>query len=677
MSQDYQELVAFAKSKASDPVGLAKILTAWNWASLLPGGHGPEPTSAQDVPVGLNASCGWRDVLMKALFAEVGIEGRRVNFYDVPYQGGHTATELKIGGKWMFFDATFGLYFEPKGGGAPLSIAEVREQWPAVDVMQCSLPGWQGTFLDPGSLATASYQVNSEPFLYMPTSFAGRDDVIGGEIHSIYLGVDTAYYINGTNIPVASGDFTWQVRNDEAGTAPWQMVNDRYDEGRLDFRHALNDDGSRWFVDYDQGNSFTWASITTYVTERSVFDMRVTVYDDGTRETYDSDHLLEFAWDHKTTYVTAAGTADRQTGAMDDGSAWQIDWDEQGAFQWTSIRDTFDANGTFVARTIIWDDGRTETVTEGPVLAGGAGNDILHGTVWADALRGQDGDDTIHSHGGSDTIDGGAGVDSVVFDGARSAYSVVGDGISGLTVTTADGVSTLSGVERLVFADQVVLPVFSTLVTTDNADAFAWTSATNSYDYLGRTLGVNYVNDDGSTTVYSYDVLTQFAWDRTIAKLDAGGRKVSDHYINDSGTQTVYAYDVAGQYAWSRLTTEIDGANRTTAVSYTNDNGTSVVYQYDVDAAFSWSKVQTDFDSAARRTGVTYTNDDKSQTVYQYDVAKAFAWESVETRFNQAGQRTMIIYNQDDGQHIIYNYESGGSKIASALTYDSNWMLIA
>jgi Ca2+-binding RTX toxin-like protein len=47
------------------------------------------------------------------------------------------------------------------------------------------------------------------------------------------------------------------------------------------------------------------------------------------------------------------------------------------------------------------------------VIAGGAGNDFIHGSDYDDAISGDDGDDEVHTHDGDDTVDGGAGNDGL------------------------------------------------------------------------------------------------------------------------------------------------------------------------------------------------------------------------------------------------------------------------
>lgn len=88
-------------------------------------------------------------------------------------------------------------------------------------------------------------------------------------------------------------------------------------------------------------------------------------------------------------------------------------------------------NGNALANTITGSDGANE-------LSGGAGNDRLSGGK------------------GNDTLAGGDGFDTAIYSGARSAYSLSATGSNGFKVTHnsgADGVDSLTGIERIEFAD--------------------------------------------------------------------------------------------------------------------------------------------------------------------------------------------------------------------------------
>jgi Ca2+-binding RTX toxin-like protein len=93
-----------------------------------------------------------------------------------------------------------------------------------------------------------------------------------------------------------------------------------------------------------------------------------------------------------------------------------------------------------------------------------SGNDSFTGSAFADGLMGYAGNDSFSAGAGNDRINGGAGNDSIngqdgldtaVFSGARANYTVTrtANGFTVVDKTGAEGTDTLTGVERLVFAD--------------------------------------------------------------------------------------------------------------------------------------------------------------------------------------------------------------------------------
>ncbi len=102
------------------------------------------------------------------------------------------------------------------------------------------------------------------------------------------------------------------------------------------------------------------------------------------------------------------------------------------------------------------DDLLTQSYLQGDdVMTAGSKNDVFGGFAGNDTMNGAAGNDTMTGGSGNDTINGGTGIDTAVCSGNRSSY-VVTKTATGLTVadnTGADGSDTLSGVERLQFAD--------------------------------------------------------------------------------------------------------------------------------------------------------------------------------------------------------------------------------
>lgn len=88
-------------------------------------------------------------------------------------------------------------------------------------------------------------------------------------------------------------------------------------------------------------------------------------------------------------------------------------------------------------------------------FTGSASADGLMGYAGNDSFNAGAGDDRINGGAGNDTINGQDGKDTAVYGGARANFTVTRTA-SGFTVTDktgANGTDTLTGVERLVFAD--------------------------------------------------------------------------------------------------------------------------------------------------------------------------------------------------------------------------------
>lgn len=97
----------------------------------------------------------------------------------------------------------------------------------------------------------------------------------------------------------------------------------------------------------------------------------------------------------------------------------------------------------------------------GVFMNGFNGNDILIGGNADDTIYGGGNDDTITGNGGNDQIFGNSGFDTAIYSGNLANYSVVNQGGGVWTVQHlaggADGWDTLTGIERLQFADTFVL----------------------------------------------------------------------------------------------------------------------------------------------------------------------------------------------------------------------------
>lgn len=382
---NYTDLCQFVKNFKGSKVELAKIITAWEWTSLLPKKQDLVNVIVDDVIQNLSASCGWRDILLKALFSEIGIEGRRVNFYDVPFQGGHTATELRIDGKWMFFDSTFGTYFEKPSGGAPLSLAEARALWPDVVVKQAlGLEGFRGVYVDPVTInPEAVYNTIDQTELFLPTAYAGTPFVLGGEVASLYFGYNSAYYFGpyGKNDSIELSQGKWTIHNDQDNQHSWtQIANLRDLKGRADYQYALNDDGTRWFKDWDQSKIENWSMKVTGVNEMSRLDYSYSLLDDGSKIIFDVDQAGAYTWLTKKTFINSRGEYDRQLTLWDDGSSAFVDWDERNENDTLSVRSIFNSSGEIINTSVAYDNGSSSFVNwiiSSPLLGSSRPNELI------------------------------------------------------------------------------------------------------------------------------------------------------------------------------------------------------------------------------------------------------------------------------------------------------------
>jgi Glycosyl hydrolases family 16/FG-GAP-like repeat len=125
-----------------------------------------------------------------------------------------------------------------------------------------------------------------------------------------------------------------------------------------------------------------------------------------------------------------------------------------------------------------------------PTIFGTEGNDNIVGTnlnEWIDA------------RGGDDTINGGAGFDTAIFAGLRSAYTLTNLGNGNFQVSGPEGVDTLSNVERLVFDDQTLTALPTLAPPTFELAAFGpnaggW-SSDNTYPRLLADVNNDHMAD--------------------------------------------------------------------------------------------------------------------------------------------------------------------------------------
>lgn len=130
------------------------------------------------------------------------------------------------------------------------------------------------------------------------------------------------------------------------------------------------------------------------------------------------------------------------------------------------------------AGTGLGGDAQGDTLIGIENVVGSAFNDTLRGDGGANVLIGGAGDDILQGRGGNDLLVGGDGIDTAVFSGNFALYSTQDLGTK-VIVLGPDGLDTLTGVERLTFADGTINlvdndPLFDTLYYYQhNLDVFS------------------------------------------------------------------------------------------------------------------------------------------------------------------------------------------------------------
>lgn len=145
--------------------------------------------------------------------------------------------------------------------------------------------------------------------------------------------------------------------------------------------------------------------------------------------------------------------------------------------------------------------GNTGTIFSN-IISGTNGTDNLTGTPGADIINAGDGLDRLNGVGGNDTLDGGLGIDTAIYSGNRVGYTIATTS-SGFNISGLEGNDTLSGIERLQFADTKLAMDFNNGQAGNNTAriigaAFGASAITEHPDYV--TIGLN-LFDSGQTVL--------------------------------------------------------------------------------------------------------------------------------------------------------------------------------
>lgn len=182
-------------------------------------------------------------------------------------------------------------------------------------------------------------------------------------------------------------------------------------------------------------------------------------------------------------------------------------------------------------------------------IGGGAGNDVITGSISADlilggndndTLNGGDGDDVINGGTGTNLLNGGNGTDAAQYSGTAGSYSVSDNGDGTYALVGAGISDTLASIENLAFSDGTVtvasrVGLGLTLTGTASAetltgggnadiitglggddilsgnggdDEFRYSGSSNGFDNVDGGSGTDTIKATANTTVIGLSALT-------------------------------------------------------------------------------------------------------------------------------------------------------------------------
>ncbi len=185
------ELVAQIRDLKTSELNRMRYLNAWLATSMSLIAT-RAPTSANDSLQLLEGSCGNKANVFADVAKALGYETRRISFFSVPIQLGHTAIEVMIEDEWIFFDPFIGVYFTDLEN-RPLSIAAARKFYPEIKIQRADIDLFRGVWSKQQKFAYQNHASNTiqNPRLYEDiidikrTYFASSTS--GGEVQSHYF----------------------------------------------------------------------------------------------------------------------------------------------------------------------------------------------------------------------------------------------------------------------------------------------------------------------------------------------------------------------------------------------------------------------------------------------------------------------------------------------------------
>jgi Ca2+-binding RTX toxin-like protein len=407
-----------------------------------------------------------------------------------------------------------------------------------------------------------------------------------------------------------------------------------------------------------------------------------------------ADYLAGDAQDNRIGYIGGYDTIDVR-GGIDT-----IDFSAFGSAMWVDLTYTDGEAWTQDAPDLTsgtWRKAAELTAVEN--IVGTIRADYLAGDSAANTIQGGAGDDRLFGRGGNDLLLGGDGVDTAMFSGNRAAYTVTE--LNGqLQVSGLDGIDTLTGVEKLAFADQTTFVHPEPVIATDvplvaGIGRITMISAnellTNDPDDSHASLTYTILTAPTRGTLFrDATPVTSF----TQADIDAG--RISYHHNGVMAASDSFTFKVSDPqgHATAPATFQLTLVNRT-ASDFDGDGKSDIFWRNDSGAQALWEMngLQTKAELSLTSNPLTwhvaavadFDGDGKSDIFWRDDVGDNALWEmnggAVKAGFAMASNpaawhvagvgdfdrdgKSDILWRSDFGDNALW--EMDGAQIKSAL----------
>jgi Ca2+-binding RTX toxin-like protein len=271
---------------------------------------------------------------------------------------------------------------------------------------------------------------------------------------------------------------------------------------------------------------------------------------------------------------------------------------------------------------------------------------------FADVITGSTADNRIEGLGGNDTIDGGAGIDTAVYGGVKSAYTITRTA-TGYTVSGGtDGTDTLSGIEKISFSDQTV-----TIKAADNDF-----DGDGKSDVLWRntSTGANTIwKSANNATLQTVSTETNQAW-QVAGIADFQGDGKADILWRNNTTGQTYVYNSGNVATGGFLGTQSDLNWKIVGTGDFNGDG---------QADILWRNMSTGANSIWKSGN--------SATVQTVSTETNQAWQVAGVAdFQGDGKADILWRNSTTGQTYVYNSANVATGGFLGTQADLNWKIV-